>query len=805
MLVSYNWLKEYVDLDGVTPEELADKITNGGIEVEHLTRPGAGLAGIVVGKVETCEAHPRSEKLRICRVDLGSRAVQIVCGAPNVAAGQRVPVATVGATIAGGVKIGEAEFRGERSEGMICALSELGIDRDLVPKEYADGIYVFDEDAPVGADALPLLNLDDAILDLDILVSSAHCMNMIGVAHEVAAVLNRPLHIPEPVVPEAGVAAADRVRVRVGIPEKVPYYGARVIEDVEVAASPRLIQLRLMACGVRPISNVVDISNYVMLEYGQPLHTFDFDAFGSDRILVRSAQEGEKMTTLDGQERALTAEDLVITNGTSPAAVAGVMGGESSEVTAATKRVLLEAAVFDPISIRRTAARLQMRTDASSRYEKGLDRNRVAKAADRAAELLAKYAGGRVLKGIVEQGRRTVDETVITMPWMKINQVLGAAFKPESIRKILERLGFTVRLEAETMHVMVPSRRFDVSIPEDLVEEVGRIYGYNHLPATLPEGTSVHASLTPYQKIRRRTERLMEDCGLDQAYTYSLTTGEKAESFVVESFAGETVKVDWPMSEEHAALRRSIVPQLIDVVRYHLNRQMPDVGLYEIGKVFVPKNDSPRPDEVEHLAGIVTGSLSGKNWKGESQKTDFYRLKGVLENLFDMLAVTDRVRFKAAGRTGMHPGQTADILLDGRVIGYVGALHPQLQKKYELSETFVFEIVIEPLLRGTQPPISYRSPARFPSITRDVALVVKKSVPAADLERLIQEAGVPLLHSVTLFDVYEGERVGKDEKSLAFSIDYLDPQRTLTDEEADAVHERILEACRERYGARLRG
>lgn len=803
MLVSYKWLKDYVDLEGITPEELADKITNAGIEVEHLTYPGAGLKGIVVGQILSCTPHPDSDHLHLCQVDTGHETVQIVCGAPNVAAGQKAPVALPGAQIGGGIKIERTEFRGEESNGMICALSELGIDESLAPR--ADGIYVFDEDVPTGADALPYLNLDDAILDLDILVNSAHCMNMIGAAYEVAAILDRPLHIKKPDPHETAMLAADRISVTVEAADKVPYYGARLIENIHVAPSPRWIQLRLIAAGVRPINNVVDIANYVMIEYGQPLHTFDFDAFGSDHVQVRFAGRDETIQTLDGQERKLTPEDIVITNGRKAEAVAGVMGGESSEVTATTNRILLEAAVFDPMSIRKTALHLQMRTDASSRFEKGIDRNRVTAAADRAAELLTSYASAHVLKGIVEQGHRSVPETIITMPWRKINAVLGTDLSLAAIKGMLVRLGFSIRIDGETIHVRVPARRFDVSIPEDLVEEVGRIYGYNQIPATLPEGSSVHAGLTSYQKLRRRTEQLMESAGLSQAYTYSLTTKEHAGTYSIRQLPEEPVKVIWPMSEEHAVLRQSIVPQLIDVVKYHLNRQMADVALYEIGKVFLPKSGTARPDEEEHLAGILTGALTERGWEGENAPADFFTAKGIVESLFDSLALSDRIEYHSVKRAGLHPGQTADILLDGKVVGYVGAIHPQVQKTLDLNPTYTFELAIEPILRDGQPEIVYTGLPRFPSTTRDIALVVKRSVPASVLYRVIRENGAPLLRSVRLFDIYEGNHVAADEKSMAFSLVYFDPERTLTDDEVNQVHEKIIRACAEQCGAELRG
>jgi len=805
MLVSYNWLQDYIDLGGVTPEELADKITNSGIEVEHIVYPGEGLKGIVVGKVESCAQHPEAEKLHLCQVNLGTETVQIVCGAPNVAAGQKVPVATVGARIANNVKIKRAKLRGEISNGMICSLDELGFDHNFVPKEYADGIYVFDDEVPVGADALPYLNLDDAILDLDILVNSAHCMNMIGVAYEVGAILDRPIQLKKPVVAESDQLASEKISVSVDAEQMAPYYGARVMNGIKVAPAPRWMQLRLIAAGVRPISNVVDVSNYVMLEYGQPLHTFDFDQFGSNHVLVRFAGDHEEITTLDGQLRKLTDEDLLITNGKKGVAVAGVMGGENTEVSSDTENVLLEAAVFDPISIRKTAARLQLRSDASSRYEKGLDRNRVALAADRAAELLIQYAHATVLKGIVEAGERTVAEHQIMMPWQKINQVLGSEFAREQIVGILERLNFKVNVEGEIMQVSVPARRFDVTIPEDLVEEVGRIYGYNHIPATLPEGTSSHASLTPYQKIRRRVEGLMNGMGLSQAYTYSLTSKESASSYAVSNKGIEPTQVIWPMSEEHAALRQSIVPQLINVAQYHLNRQMPDIKFYEIGKVFLPVKGEARPAEEEHLAGIITGKRTERNWEGDPDTVDFFSVKGIVETLFDSLGVANHITYSPSKREGMHPGQTADILLNGEVIGYIGALHPRVQKNCGLNETFVFEVAIESLLRHGEAAIEYHGLPRFPSTTRDIALVVKRTVAAADLDRVIRENGTPLLKSVQLFDVYEGSHVAADEKSMAFSLVYFDPERTLTDDEVNVVHEKIVSACAEQLGAELRG
>ncbi|MFC7393701.1 phenylalanine--tRNA ligase subunit beta [Scopulibacillus cellulosilyticus] len=808
MLVSYNWLKDYVDLSDVSPDELADKITKAGIEVEHVYKLGEGIKDVVVGRVDQCEQHPNADKLNVCQVDLGSEKVQIVCGAPNVAAGQKVAVAKVGAVLPGNFKIKKAKLRGEVSQGMICSLEELGVEGKLVPKEYQNGIYVFADDVVVGEDALPYLNLDDYVLELDILPNSAHCLNMIGVAYEVAAILNRPVNLPEPAVEEDQTLAEEKISVSIEAEEAAPYYGARVIEDIHIEPSPRWMQNRLIAAGIRPISNIVDITNYVLLEYGQPLHAFDYDKLGSKQILVRYAHENEQMTTLDDEERHLITSDLVITNGERPVALAGVMGGADSEIKDDTKKVLLEAAIFDALTVRRTSSRLQLRTDASQRYEKkGVDRNRVASAADRAAGLMQTIAGAKILKGIVEQGQREVAPHIIEMPWKKVNDALGTSLSENEITSILNRLNFTAAVEGETLHVEVPARRPDVTIPEDIVEEVGRIYGYDNVPATLPKGESTRGGLTSYQKKRRIVQKYFEGAGLYQAVTYSLTTKEKAQQLTIQPQSEEQlVELSMPMSEERSTLRMSIVPELLEVVLYHLNRQMPNIKLYEIGKVFTAKQKplTDLPLETEHAAGVLTGLENIQSWEGRKTPVDFYTVKGVLEGLFDQLGVSEKIQFAPAERDLMHPGRTADMSFNGTVIGYLGQLHPHVQKENDLNETYVFEINLQALLEENVPETTYRDLPRYPSITRDIALVVDKEVHAGQLYDIIKEAGGSLLKNIKLFDVYQGEHLEEGKKSLAFSLQYLDPNKTLTDKEVSKVHENILNACQERAGAALR-
>ncbi|HSU79365.1 MAG TPA: phenylalanine--tRNA ligase subunit beta [Candidatus Angelobacter sp.] len=807
MLVSYNWLKDYVDLTGVSPVELAERITKAGIEVEHVHFLGEGIKGVVVGYVESKVTHPNADKLNVCQVNLGEETVQIICGAPNVAAGQKVAVATAGATLPGNFKIKKAKLRGEVSNGMICSLGELGVEQKLVPKEYADGICVLDEEAKVGEDALPYLNLDDTILELDILPNSAHCMNMIGMAYEVAAILDRPVMIPQPVVEEIAQPASERIRVIVEPTNEVPFYGVRMIEGVKIGPSPRWIQNRLIASGIRPISNVVDITNYVMLEYGQPLHAFDFNEFGSDQVVVRRAEPGEIMVTLDDQERQLVDTDLLITNGERSMGLAGVMGGANSEVKPTTSTILLESAIFDSRAVRKTSSRLQLRTDASARYEKGIDRNRVVPAANRAAELMTLYAGGTVLQGVVHEGEPEVPPTVIEMPVQKINKVLGTSFEADMIVSVLKRLDFGVELNGGTLIVKVPARRPDVTIPEDLVEEVGRIYGYDHVPSTLPKGTSSEAGLTAFQAKRRQVERYLTGAGLKQAITYSLTSPERMTA--IEPLKGELlepVRLAMPMSEERAVLRKSLLPDLLQVVTYHLNRQMSDVFLFEMGKVFLKQEgETTLPVEREYVSGALTGHFQSESWHQKGQLIDFYGVKGLLDGLFARLGLTERITYQPSERKGLHPGRTATISFDDQVIGFLGQVHPELQASWDLTNTIVFECDLTTLLSAEVEPVTFASLPRYPSITRDIALVVDTDVLAGELEEVILQAGGSLLKDAHLFDLYMGEHLEQGKKSLAFSLTYYNPEKTLTDEEVGTIHEKVLTAVHEKLGAVLRG
>ncbi|REJ13342.1 MAG: phenylalanine--tRNA ligase subunit beta [Caldibacillus debilis] len=801
MLVSFKWLEDYVSLP-VTPEELAEKITRSGIEVDGIHRKGQDFDHLVAGRVLKCERHPNADKLTVCLVDIGEgEPVQIVCGAKNVAPGQGVIVAKPGAKLPNQVKIKKAKFRGVESNGMICSLQELGFEGKVVPKEYADGIFVLPEDVPPGTEIASLLHLDDPVLELELTANRGDCLSMIGVAYETAAILGGEVRLPEAEYEPIREKVEDHIRVKVDSPEDCPLYTAKIIRNVKIGPSPLWMQARLMAAGIRPHNNVVDITNYVMLEYGQPLHAFDYDRFGSKEVVVRRAKDGEQLVTLDGVTRTLNENHLVITNGKEPVALAGVMGGADSEVTAETTTVLLESALFAGSVVRRASKDLQLRSESSSRFEKGVDPARVKEAAERAAALMARYASGEVLEGTAEARALQADPLKITVDLEKMNAFLGTELTMEEVAGILERLRFPYEQKERTLTVTVPTRRPDITREVDVYEEIARLYGYDLLPGTLPRGPQTPGGLTDYQKKRRIVKYFLEGAGLQEAITYTLTSREKFRLFSLT--ATEEIPLSLPMSEEHSVLRQSLLPHLLDAVRYNRARKNENIALYEIGSVFLSRGAGKQPEEREHLAFVLTGLWVDHPWQGERVKADFFTAKGILEQLFAKLGLKNRIRFVKGEPEGFHPGQTAEILFDGEAIGVIGKIHPAMEKNWDIKDVFAAEIILAKLLRAENEPLVYSQVPRFPSVSRDIALVCGKDLSAGELKETIVAAGGKLLTDAKVFDVYEGEKMDADKKSVAFSLTFSDPERTLTDEEIDRALERILRALEEK-GAYLR-
>ncbi|HDB2999280.1 TPA: phenylalanine--tRNA ligase subunit beta [Staphylococcus aureus] len=800
MLISNEWLKEYVTIDD-SVSNLAERITRTGIEVDDLIDYTKDIKNLVVGFVKSKEKHPDADKLNVCQVDIGEdEPVQIVCGAPNVDAGQYVIVAKVGGRLPGGIKIKRAKLRGERSEGMICSLQEIGISSNYIPKSFESGIYVFSEAQVPGTDALQALYLDDQVMEFDLTPNRADALSMIGTAYEVAALYNTKMTKPETTSNELDLSANDELTVTIENEDKVPYYSARVVHDVTIEPSPIWMQARLIKAGIRPINNVVDISNYVLLEYGQPLHMFDQDAIGSQQIVVRQANEGEKMTTLDDTERELLTSDIVITNGQTPIALAGVMGGDFSEVKEQTSNIVIEGAIFDPVSIRHTSRRLNLRSESSSRFEKGIATEFVDEAVDRACYLLQTYANGKVLKDRVSSGELGAFITPIDITADKINRTIGFDLSQNDIVTIFNQLGFDTEINDDVITVLVPSRRKDITIKEDLIEEVARIYGYDDIPSTLPVFDKVTSGqLTDRQYKTRMVKEVLEGDGLDQAITYSLVSKEDATAFSMQQ--RQTIDLLMPMSEAHASLRQSLLPHLIEAASYNVARKNKDVKLFEIGNVFFANGEGELPDQVEYLSGILTGDYVVNQWQDKKETVDFYLAKGVVDRVSEKLNL--EFSYRRADIDGLHPGRTAEILLENKVVGFIGELHPILAADNDLKRTYVFELNFDALMAVSVGYINYQPIPRFPGMSRDIALEVDQNIPAADLLSTIHAHGGNILKDTLVFDVYQGEHLEKGKKSIAIRLNYLDTEETLTDERVSKVQAEI-EAALIEQGAVIR-
>ncbi|WP_410512170.1 phenylalanine--tRNA ligase subunit beta [Paenibacillus sp. BR2-3] len=813
MKVSTGWLADYISLEGVNAEVLADKITAAGIEIDGVERRNKGISRIVTGYVKSKEKHPDADKLNVCIVDVGQdEELQIVCGAKNVAAGQMVPVALVGAKLPG-LDIKKAKLRGVLSQGMICSAKELGLNDKLLPKELQEGILVLPEETEIGQDIMKVLGLEDEVLEFDLTPNRSDCLSMIGAAYEVSAILGRELSLPKPEeeIVEISGAAGNTISVQIEDEAYCSHYAVRYITGVKPAASPLWIQNRLMAAGVRPINNIVDITNYVMLEYGQPLHAFDADKVEGGMLSVRLAHAGEVLTTLDGQERNLEPQMLVIADGVKSVALAGVMGGLNTEVTAETVSLVLESAKFDGGTVRKTSRQLGLRSEASLRFEKEVDPKSVIPALNRAAALIARYAGGAVQQGIVQAGSDDVEEKVLTLSLDKLNRYLGTDLSMLEVKTLFSRLHFPYGdVTQGLIEVKVPTRRGDICYDVDLIEEIARLYGYDNIPTTPIEGPTTPGALTKPQVLRRELRRLLVHGGYQEVLGYSFIQPEQGKLFPAFSEGGHAVSLAMPMSEERSILRTSVLPQLLDIAQYNANRRQSDLALFEIGNVFFTDEEqlTRQPRELPVLSLLLSGSSSVKQWNVAPQPVDFFDLKGALETVFAHLGITESVSYVGDSPEGYHPGRSASLYLlgnEGRVkIGTMGQIHPELQRKLDLEDTYAAEIALAPLYEAAQSRLQYRELPRFPGMERDIAVVVESSVPAGDLLALIRENGGSLLQSVQVFDVYTGGKMESGKKSIAISLMYRHPEHTLTDEEVGEVHDKVLAALQQSFGAELR-
>ena len=801
MLVSYKWLKELVDVT-VLSEELAEKMSTTGIEVEGVSSPAEGLSKIVVGEVVSCEDVPETH-LHVCQVNVGEEALrQIVCGAPNVRTGIKVMVALPGARIADNYKIKKGKIRGLESLGMICSLGELGISDSVVPKEFSDGIQILPEEAVPGDSVFPYLDLDDEIIELSITPNRADALSMRGVAYEVAAIYDKSVHFKGFPLLETQEQAGEQLSVAIET-DKAPFYAARILENVTIAPSPQWLQNLLMNAGIRPINNVVDVTNYILLYFGQPMHAFDLDTFEGNQIVVREARAGEKLVTLDDEERELETSDLVIAVADKPVALAGVMGGAATEISSQSRRVVLEAVVFDGTSIRKTSGRLNLRSESSSRFEKGINLATVTEALDAAASMIADLAGATVQAGIVSAGQLDTSDVEVVSTLSDVNRVLGTELTYTDIEDVFRRLGFGLTGDAEKFTVSVPRRRWDIHIEADLYEEIARIYGYDKLPATLPKGDGTAGQLTETQKLRRKVRTVAEGAGLTEVITYALTTPEKAVQFSTNP--SNLTELMWPMTVDRSVLRQNMVAGILDTVAYNVARKNKDLALYEIGKVFEQTGNPQEelPTEINSFAFALTGLVTEKDFQTPAVPVDFFYAKGILEALFDRLGL--KVEYTATqALAGMHPGRTATISLDGQVVGFVGQVHPVTAKDYNIPETYVAEINLTAIEQVMQPAKPFVEITKFPAVTRDIALLLKAEISHKEVVEAIEAAGVKRLTDIKLFDVFSGEKLGLGMKSMAYTLTFQNPEDTLEDEEVARYMEKIQKSLEETIGAEVR-
>ena len=786
-MISMNWVKDYIDLKDENLEELANKVTKAGINVEHVVK--TNIDNLVVGEVKTCIDHPDSDHLHICMVDVGTDTRQIVCGAPNVKEGIKVIVALPGAKLPK-IEIKKGAIRGEESNGMICALCELGLEEEN-DENYAKGIHVLPDDAPVGEDAFNYLGVGDTLYDLDVHKHKNNdCRYHIGFAYEIGTILGKKVKLPEANYKEISDSINNHFTLNVDT-ENCTYYKAKMVTDLVVGESPEFIKNRLNACGMRSINNIVDISNYVMLEYGQPLHFFDKDKLG-DSIVVRQAKDGEEITTLDEQERKLTSEDIVITDGKKSVCIAGIMGGLNTDVDDSTKTVLIESAIFNPTNIRKTARRLNLRSEASLRYEKGLDFEYTDAALDRACYLLEKYASGKVLSGKAEYDNEDKKIKKIEFTTERINSLLGIELTDKDIESELKKLDFEYEVKDNKFIATIPRRRLDIEENvNDMAEEIGRLYGYHNLKNTMPilpvrEGKFEHSF-----GFKKNISKRMRSLGLNETRTYSLVDEKTANMFYKDR---DTISIPNPMSMDRSVLRKTMIPSMLDVIKYNKSRGLKDINIYETSKVFYGDFK-----EENHLAVALYGNYISSLWQGKVIKSDFYVLKGIISNLLDYLGLKNRYTFVRSEEESLHPGISADIYLDKKKVGFFGRIHPIIEK----SEVYVLEISIDELDTKTK-PIKFKAASKLPAIKKDLAFIMPKDMDNEKVINEIKKSSNRLLTNIEVFDLYLGDNIGEDNKSIAYSLTFEDPTRTLTDEEVMEIFNNIIDKVQSNLNIKLR-
>ena len=785
MKLSINFLKDYVDapVDMVT---LGEDMTNIGNEYDSAKKL-VEVSGLTIGKIIECEMHPDSDHLHICKVDVGNEVLQIVCGAPNARVGIKVIVALVGAVLPDGT-IKKGKLRGVESFGMLCSVEELGLEHKFLKPEDIEGIAELGEDAVVGEDPIKYLGLDDEVIDFELTSNRGDLLSVLGMAYELSAIYKKEVKLPSLTYNESNKSVNGLFETEIKT-KSCPLFLAKKVENVEIKESPDFIKNELIASGIRPINNVVDISNYVMLELGQPLHFYDADKLGN-KIIVRDADENEKLTTLDNIERTLSSDDIVISNEEKAVGLAGVMGGLDTEVTENTKNIIIESAIFDSIKVRKTSKKI-LRSEASNRFEKGLDPNRTYMAIERSCHLLEKYANATILKDMIVYDTTTKTDKVIEVGLEKINNVLGLNLNINEVENIFKDLGFKVEINNNNFTVTVPTRRLDINIKEDLIEEVGRIYGMDKIEGKLPMLNVVTGS---YNKTRRDIKNKLVDLGLNETLSYTLIPKEEVKKYTLDDFI-EVTLAD-PMSEDKNTLRYSLLPSLKEIYEYNKAHNQYNISIFEMGKGFYKEEDKYK--ENNKLAILMSGDYYIDI---NNEKVDFYVIKGILEELMEYLGYDGRYRLNQNNEfpKEFHKGQSAIIELQGKPIGIIGKLHPSVAK-----DVYVMEIDLDKMFINKSSKMTFREIPKYPEIEKDMAFIVDKEITSGSIIDQIKKTGGKLLTDIKLFDLYEGENVGENKKSLAFKLTFNDLTKTLNDEEVMVIFNKIINEIEKQFNAELR-
>lgn len=789
MNVSLNWLKDYLELPE-SAKEIAAQIGLKSTEVAFV-RSMSTATNLTVGWVKECIRHPQADKLSVCQVEVKEATLQIVCGAPNVKANQKVIVALPGAVLPGNISIQKTTIRGVESNGMICSLDELGIEHKFHGE---DGIHELLPNTLVGANPLEVLAFNDTIIGLDLTPNKGYLLSYLGVAYDISAIYNRS--VKEPSISLHEIEENNPVSIAIHSEDCKSYY-SRVVKNITIQESPSWLKARLIANDIRPINNVVDITNYVMLEYGQPLHAFDYNKLQSTKILVRKAFQGERFTTLDGNERLLVEDDLVITNGEKAVALAGVMGGLETAVDSQTQSVLLESAVFHPLAVRKTSRRLDLRSESSMRFEKGLDPNRTVQALNRAAMLLEELANGQTLSGISYQSNIPPYNHTISLTLQKINAVLGSNMTFLEVLDIIRRYGYLVQTENDSLiNVHIPSRRRDLITDQDLIEEIVRLYGFDRIPTTLPITRSV-GKRTEKQRKAKTIKEALTSLGFDEVITYSLVSQQKAVMFDLQE--KKSITLLHPMTEERSTLRHSLLPSLLEVASYNLARKNEGIHVFELGRVYEESG------EKERLSGLLDGQYLALDWQKKNTPVDFYHVKGIVEAILALSAISDyeivpvdkNVHF-------LHPGIAASVYVNGKSLGHFGRLHPETERQLGLSKMFVFELDYDQMTSIHKPLIRMKEIAKVPKVSRDLAIIVKEEVTAKNILDVIRQVAKDVLQSVDIFDVYRGEAIGEGNKSIAISLVLQDANKTLETAQVDEIMKSIIQALERHVQGSLR-